>query len=171
MRVAAICVLVCACGFWGMRRAGRLSGRIEQLLMAMEALRRLQGYMLHWKRELCDALISAGTARGLGAVLKTAGGRMQEEYDALPGAVLSNTLEKAQKEELRELHAKDWNVLYEFFSSLHMLDSEQAGARFGFVMERLCDSLAEARAEKEKKSRLIRSLGWMTGLAIALLLA
>lgn len=171
MRVVALCLIVLACGAWGVRRAGRLSGRVEQIKMAIDTLRRLQGYMLHWKRELRDALVKAGSGCGLGAVLRQAGERMADEYDALPGNILTDTLEKAKKEELRALSADDLCALNEFFCALCFMDSAQADARFGFVIERLGMNLAQAQAEQEKKSRLFRSLGWMTGLAVALLLA
>ena len=171
MRVVALCLVVLACGAWGIRRAGRLSGRVEQIKMAIDTLRRLQGYMLHWKRELRDALVKAGAGSGLGAVLKQAGERMADEYDALPGSVLTSALEKAKTEELRAFSTDDWCALNEFFSSICYMDSEQATARFGFVLERLHMNLEQARAEQEKKSRLFKSLGWMTGLAVALLLA
>ena len=171
MRVVALCMIVLACGIWGIRRAGRLSGRVEQIMMAIDTLRRLQGYMIHWKRELRDALVKAGADKGLGAVLKHAGERMADEYDALPGSILTDTLEKAKKDRLRALSADDWSALNEFFSALCYMDSEQAGARFGFILERLHMNLEQARAEQEKKARLFKSLGWMAGLAVALLLA
>ena len=171
LRVAALCMVVIACGLWGMRRAGRLFGRVEQIKLAIDALRRLQGYMLHWKLQMQDALYKAGHERGLGAVLRQAGVRMAEEVDALPGAVIADALEKAKAAELHELRDDDLNALCEFFSSLSALDTQQADARFGFVIERLHMNLSQAREEQEKKSRLYRSLGWMTGLAVALLLA
>lgn len=171
MRIVALCLMVIACGIWGVRRAGKLSGRVEQIMMATDTLRRLQGYMLHWKRELREALDKAGSDRGLGAVLKKAARNMAEEYDALPGTVLINTLEKAKNEELRELSGDDLGVLSEFFSALCCMDSEQTGAGFVFILERMSINLSQARAEQEKKSRLYKSLGWMTGLAVALLLA
>ena len=161
MRIAAICALVCACGLWGNRRAARLSHRIGQILMAMDALRRLQGYMLHWKRELSGALISSGAKEGLGAVMQKAGQQMQADNDALPGRVLMDTLEGERTELLREMAEEEWAALAEFFSALTMMDGEQAKDRFAFVMERLGACLVQARAEKERKARLIRSLGWL----------
>jgi len=171
VRVVALCMMVIACGLWGVRRAGRLSGRVEQIRLAIDALRRLQGYMLHWKLQMQDALIKAGHEKGLGAVFRRAGARMAEEIDALPGSVIACALERANRAELRELANDDKNVIQEFFSSICCLDSEEADARFGFLIERLQMNLSQAQAEQEKKSRLYRSLGWMSGLAIALMLA
>ncbi len=168
MRIISICILVCACGLWGMQKSRKLSNRINQINLAIDALRKLQGNMVSWKMELCHALKKVGDEKGMGKVFYKIGIRMEKDFDTSPQNIIDETINDS-KQDIIELAQEDWQAISELMSSLGSMDSQRIQETFSASIERLKSNLEQAKEDKDKKARLYQSFGWMTGMAIALL--
>lgn len=169
MRWFAGGVVILGCGYLGVSLAKTLELRIHQLELLEQMFRQMEFHIVFLLRPFPEALKCVGESckKPLGNLFLCVAERMKRMPDLPSEKVFSLALEDTEGVRLR---TEEREILEEFFRHIGAGDRENARDGIRITMAKLQILREQAEAEREKDGKLWRSMGFLSGIFIVLLL-
>lgn len=169
MRWFAGGVVILGCGYLGVSLARTLEMRIRQLELLEQIFRQLEFNILFLLRPFPEALKSvAESYKGsFGSLFSRVAEWMKRMPDLSPERAFSLALDDTEGVRIRQEEQK---ILKEFFRHIGAGDRETTRDGIRITAAKLRNLREQAIAEKEKDGKLWRSMGFLSGIFIVLLL-
>ena len=169
LHIIAMLSVFAGCAFAGIRASSNLRLRKDTMRALLDALTRLSMWMEYTAQPLKSLAKKAKTeetAVFFDAFIKA----LRTEADVL--SAWKTAMEQARREDAGfcALHEEELAILEEYAQSLGGSDRETQGKNAALAQQRLGAVLKEAENIYKSKGRIYRSIGVLSGIAVAILL-
>lgn len=169
MRWIAGGLVVFGCGYLGISFAGGLERRIRQLEILEQLFRQLEFNIVFLLRPFPEALKSvADSHKGpMGTLFSGIADCVTRKPDLSPEKAFQFVLDDAENVHLKK---EEQEILGDFFRHIGAGDREKAGDGIRVTVAKLRSLHEQVTAEQKKDGKLWRSMGFLSGIFIVLLL-
>ncbi len=162
LKLIGAMLIIAAGGAWGFLESDKLRRRVQRLEQILFALKLLENEIVYGKRDIKSALYSIGKNQGLKFLIYAA--------ENVEKAGIKVALSEAVRKCENDILGTDKNILEILWENLGMTDSGSQIKAIRHVIGLMEEAKISAESEYAKTGRLKRSMGFLGGIFVVILL-